>query len=59
MAQRRAHDLAMQGLWPAEIEARLNGGLTRTEQELLRAVIRSEVAGARRDRVAESLEPRR
>jgi len=55
-ARRRAHDLARDGLSAAEIEARLNGVLTRTEQELLRLVIRSEVAGARRHRIAESLE---
>ena len=55
--RRRAHELAIQGLSAAEIEARLNGVLTRTEQELLRVVIRSEVAGARRSRIAEALEP--
>ena len=58
-ARRRAHDLAVQGLWPTEIEARLSGTLTRTEQELLRVVIRSEVAEARRDRVAGSFGPPR
>lgn len=56
-ARRRAHELATEGLSPAEIEARLNGVLTRTEQELLRVVVRSEVARARRNRVAASLEP--
>jgi len=56
-ARARAHSLAMEGLSAAEIEARLNGVLTRTEQELLRVVIRSEVSGARRHRVAELLDP--
>ena len=56
-ARQRAHELARQGFSTAEIEARLNGALTRTEQELLRVVVRSEVAGARRARLGESLEP--
>ena len=56
-ARRRTRELAAEGLSATEIEARLNGVLTRTEQELLRVIIRSEVAGARRARVAESLAP--
>lgn len=56
-ARRRVHELAGEGLSTGEIEMRLNGSLTRTEQELLRVFARSEVAAARRGRVAESLEP--
>ena len=56
-ARRRARELATEGFSASEIEARLNGVLTRTEQELLREVIRSEVAGVRRTRVTEALEP--
>ena len=56
-AQRRVHELAGEGLSVGEIETRLNGSLTRTEQELMRVCARSEVAAARRGRVAESLEP--
>jgi hypothetical protein len=56
-ARLRARELAADGLSGAEIEARLFATLTRTEQELLRTVIRSEVHGARRGRVAETLQP--
>jgi hypothetical protein len=48
------HERACHGFSAAEIEARL-GDLTATERELLRPLIRSEVASARRARVAESL----
>lgn len=56
-ARRRVHELADEGLSATEIETRLNGSLTRTEQELLRVFARSEVAAARRGRIADSLEP--
>ena len=56
-ARRRVHELADEGLSAAEIETRLTGSLTRTEQELLRVFARSEVAAARRGRAAESLGP--
>ena len=56
-ARRRAHELAGEGLSTSEIEMRLNGSLTRTEQELLRVFARSEVVAARRGRIADSLEP--
>ena len=56
-AQTRARELAGHGLSLAEIESRVNGSLTRTEQELLRMFARAEVAAARRGRVADSLEP--
>lgn len=55
-ARQRARELAAEGLSASEIEARLNGSLTRTEQELLRVVIRAEVNGARRNRISESLQ---
>jgi hypothetical protein len=55
-ARRHARELAAAGVSAYEIELRLNKGLTRTEQELLRIVIRSEVAGARRRRIAESVQ---
>jgi hypothetical protein len=48
------HQRAREGLSAAEIEARL-GDLTATERELLRPIIRSEVASARRARRADSL----
>ena len=47
-ARKRVHELADEGLSAGEIEMRLNGSLTRTEQELLRVFARSEVAAARR-----------
>jgi hypothetical protein len=56
-ARRRVHELAGEGLSSTEIDARVNGSLTRTERELLRVFTRSEVAAARRGRVADSLEP--
>jgi hypothetical protein len=56
-ARRRVHEFAREGLSTSEIEARLNGSLTRTEQELLRVLARSEIAAARRGRVADSFEP--
>jgi isoaspartyl peptidase/L-asparaginase-like protein (Ntn-hydrolase superfamily) len=56
-ARRRVHELADEGLSTGEIEARLDGSLTRTEQELLGVFTRSEVAAARRGRVTDSLEP--
>jgi hypothetical protein len=56
-ARKRVHELADEGLSTGEIEMRLNGSLTRTEQELLRVFARSEVAAARRGRIADSLEP--
>jgi len=56
-ARRRVHELAPEGLSAGEIEARLSGSVTRTEQELMRVCARSEVAAARRGRVADSLEP--
>jgi hypothetical protein len=57
-AQASVRARAGQGLSAAEIEARLHD-LTATERELLRPLIRSEVARARRARVADSLvEPR-
>jgi tetratricopeptide (TPR) repeat protein len=48
----RAHELAFQGLPAAEIERRLDDGLTATEWELLRNIARHEVASARRHRQA-------
>jgi hypothetical protein len=55
-ARRRVHELADEGLSTTEIAARVNGSLTRTEQELLRVFARSEVAAARRGRVGGSPE---
>jgi hypothetical protein len=54
-ARRRGHELAHEGLSAVEIETRLNSNLTRTEQELLRAFVRSEVIAARRGGIADSL----
>jgi hypothetical protein len=52
------HQRARNGFSAAEIEACL-GDLTATERELIRPIIRSEVASARRARLADSLvEPR-
>lgn len=42
-ARQRVHALAREGLQAVQIEARLGHALTRTEREVLRPMIRSEV----------------
>ena len=54
-ARERAQALARDGFRVPEIEDRLGLGLTRTEQEVLRPMIRSAVRRARRTRVAETM----
>ena len=54
-ARERVQALARDGFRVPEIEDRLGLGLTRTEQEVLRPMIRSAVRRARRARVAETM----